>query len=185
MKTLKRNIKLKKLFLILIFLSFVNSVFANCASNQININTASAEELDKIYGVGPKTAPKIINSRPFNSLDELINVSGIGEFTLQKIKDQGLACVENSANTDNKTNESDKENKSEFDEAKKINTINTKEVIKKKDITLNKINLNSKDINTYKNNSWVGNYTLYGLIIFSILIIILLIIKTRNKNEFR
>jgi len=67
-----------------------------CLSNSIDINTASLEELDKIYGVGPATAQKIIDNRPYNSLDDLIKVSGIGETTLQKIKDQGCAYVEES-----------------------------------------------------------------------------------------
>jgi len=72
-----------------------------CLSNSIDINTASLEELDKIYGVGPATAQKIIDNRPYNSLDDLIKVSGIGEITLQKIKDQGCAYVENSTNSSN------------------------------------------------------------------------------------
>ena len=72
-----------------------------CSSNSIDINTASLEELDKIYGVGPSTAQKIIDNRPYNSLDDLIKVSGIGEITLQKIKDQGCAYVENSTNSSN------------------------------------------------------------------------------------
>ncbi|MDD5638900.1 MAG: helix-hairpin-helix domain-containing protein [Candidatus Pacebacteria bacterium] len=72
-----------------------------CSSNSIDINTASLEELDKIYGVGPSTAQKIIDNRPYNSLDDLIKVSGIGETTLQKIKDQGCAYVKNSKNSSN------------------------------------------------------------------------------------
>ena len=59
----------------------------------IDINTASLEELDKIYGVGPTIAQRIIETRPFTSVDDLIRVKGIGEKTLQKIKEQGLACV--------------------------------------------------------------------------------------------
>jgi competence ComEA-like helix-hairpin-helix protein len=59
----------------------------------IDINSASLEELQKIYGVGPVIAKRIIEARPFSSLDDLIKVKGIGEKTLQKIKEQGLACV--------------------------------------------------------------------------------------------
>jgi competence ComEA-like helix-hairpin-helix protein len=59
----------------------------------IDINTASSEELQKIYGVGPVIAQRIIEARPFSSIDDLIKVKGIGEKTLQKIKEQGLACV--------------------------------------------------------------------------------------------
>jgi len=60
----------------------------------ININTASEEELQKITGVGPVIAQRIIDARPFSSVYDLIRVSGIGEITLQKIIEQGLACVE-------------------------------------------------------------------------------------------
>ena len=59
----------------------------------ININTASLQELDKITGIGPKYAQAIIDARPFSSVDDLLKVKGIGEITLQKIKEQGLACV--------------------------------------------------------------------------------------------
>ena len=62
-----------------------------CYPNSININTASATELQKITGVGPVLAQRIIEARPFYSLSDLIKVSGIGEKTLQKIISQGCA----------------------------------------------------------------------------------------------
>jgi len=62
----------------------------------VNINTASKEELQKITGVGPVTAQKIIDARPFYSLNDLIKVSGIGEKTLQNIINQGCAYVDSS-----------------------------------------------------------------------------------------
>ena len=67
------------------------------ASNKVEINTASLEQLDEIIGIGPALGQRIIDDRPFSSIDDLLRVSGIGEKTLQKIKDQGLAYVENSA----------------------------------------------------------------------------------------
>lgn len=49
----------------------------------ININTASSVELQTLNGVGPSTAEKIIADReasgPFNSIEDLMRVSGIGE----------------------------------------------------------------------------------------------------------
>jgi competence protein ComEA len=57
----------------------------------ININTASASELDTLPGIGPTTAQKIIDYRqqngPFVSKEDIINVSGIGPGTYERIKD--------------------------------------------------------------------------------------------------
>lgn len=59
-------------------------------NKSININTASADELTRLPGIGPKTAEKIIEYRKkfgkFKSVDELIEVKGIGEKKLEKIK---------------------------------------------------------------------------------------------------
>ena len=56
----------------------------------ININTASSETLQQLTGVGPSTAEKIICYRNefgrFQSIEDLKNVSGIGEKTFQKLK---------------------------------------------------------------------------------------------------
>lgn len=51
----------------------------------IDINTASAEQLESIKGIGPSTAEKIINGRPYSEFAELLNIRGIGEATLDKI----------------------------------------------------------------------------------------------------
>lgn len=62
--------------------------------SKIDINSASLEELIKISGVGQVKGQAIISQRPFFSLNELEEVKGIGEKTLQEIKDQGLAWVD-------------------------------------------------------------------------------------------
>ena len=60
------------------------------SDSMININTAGSDELQQLPGIGPVTAEKIIQYResngPFSSADDITNVSGIGEKTLQKIK---------------------------------------------------------------------------------------------------
>jgi competence protein ComEA len=57
----------------------------------ININTASADELDKLPGIGQTTAQRIIDYRtsngPFATIEDIINVPGIGTATYDEIKD--------------------------------------------------------------------------------------------------
>jgi competence protein ComEA len=57
----------------------------------IDINTASTTELEELPGIGPTTAQKIVEYReqngPFISIEDIINVSGIGPGTYERIKD--------------------------------------------------------------------------------------------------
>ena len=56
----------------------------------MNINTASQTELETLNGIGPSLAAKIIEYRAkngkFKSIDDLRNVSGIGESKFESIK---------------------------------------------------------------------------------------------------
>jgi competence protein ComEA len=52
----------------------------------ININTATLDELVTLNGVGESTAQKIIDARPFETIEDILNVAGIGDATFEKFK---------------------------------------------------------------------------------------------------
>lgn len=69
-----------------------NSSINNGSQTKININTATEEELDTLPGIGPSTAAKILDYRKekgkFKTIEEIKEVSGIGENKYEKIKDR-------------------------------------------------------------------------------------------------
>ncbi|WP_245857972.1 ComEA family DNA-binding protein [Mumia flava] len=64
---------------------------AGTAPAPVNLNTATAEDLDTLPGVGPVTAQAILDWRSengsFSSVEQLLDVSGIGEATLDELRD--------------------------------------------------------------------------------------------------
>jgi len=57
----------------------------------VNLNTATAEELTQLPGIGPAMAQKILEYRQehgFKDTKELMNIKGIGEKKYEKIKDE-------------------------------------------------------------------------------------------------
>ena len=63
---------------------------ASALSGVVNVNTASAEELSLLPGVGPARARAIVELRQqrggFKRIEDLLEVKGIGEASLAKLK---------------------------------------------------------------------------------------------------
>lgn len=53
----------------------------------ISINLGSQSELESLPAIGPVTAQKIINGRPYGALEELVSKNAMGQKTFEKIKD--------------------------------------------------------------------------------------------------
>lgn len=62
------------------------------SEGKIQINIATKEQLEKISGIGPRKAENIIKYReqhgPFQKIEDLLEVDGIGEKSLEKMKDE-------------------------------------------------------------------------------------------------
>ncbi|WP_084268667.1 MBL fold metallo-hydrolase [Oceanobacillus damuensis] len=62
-------------------------------SSCVNINNASFEEVQGIIHIGPERAQDLIDLRPYDSVDQLSRISGIGPARITDIKNEGLACT--------------------------------------------------------------------------------------------
>lgn len=58
------------------------------SAGQINVNSASADALDTLFGVGPATAQKIINGRPYSTIDELLTKKAVNTRVFEMIRDK-------------------------------------------------------------------------------------------------
>ena len=176
--------------LFLIIIVFILNISALCEEGQIDINTASVEELDEIDYIGLVKAQEIINSRPFESIDDLIEVKGIGNWTLDKIKEQGLACVNGQEEEEEEIiEEEDKKTTKEENVVEEFQEI--KEPVSRETgpVELPGINLNPQVIKSENDNENLSksNYAIYGLVFFCVLLVVLFILRKNkyNKNEFR
>ena len=179
----------KLLILIISIFLLANLISAACEENQIDINSASLEELDEIYGIGPAKAQAIVDARPYETLDDLVNAYGIGEKTLENIKSQGLACVKGSEE------EKETSEKEKIEKVEKINII--EEYNFNEDLSFvefEPIKLNSKSIKTdnakeSQDNKDKQNSEIKLFIVFCGLLVLLFSIKIvknkfKYKNEF-
>ena len=171
---------MKRMCLTLVLILIIPIIFASCEEGQIDINSASKEELIKINYIGEVRAEEIIKMRPFDSVDELIEVYGIGEATLQKIKTQGLACVEN------EKDDEDVEENNFFENVENNKEIKNKEEERKIETIV--LTPAGKDIKTEENSEEKDSskYIFYLLTGFCVLLGFLFLLKKRKyKNEFK
>ena len=88
---------MRKIFSLLCFVSVVAlalmitlalnpaAAYAQAKKDLVDLNKASEKELEALKGVGPATAKKIIENRPYKSVDEL-SKAGVSAKTIQDIK---------------------------------------------------------------------------------------------------
>ncbi len=50
----------------------------------LDLNRATAEDLQQIDGLGPKTAQRLVEAQPFMSIDAILNVKGVGPSALRR-----------------------------------------------------------------------------------------------------
>ncbi|CAB1061555.1 hypothetical protein D1BOALGB6SA_6330 [Olavius sp. associated proteobacterium Delta 1] len=82
------NRKMIVALLLVVFVILIGVLNLNAAeAKKININSASAEELTQLKGIGPSHAAKIVAYRekngPFKMPEDLMQVSGIGQKTFE------------------------------------------------------------------------------------------------------
>jgi len=195
------------ILLTIILVSSFSFVSASCDEGQIDINSASFEELQEFTGIGPAKSEEIINYREetiFQSVEELIEVNGIGPVTLENMKNEG-ACVADSNNPDDEENEEKSDEDSEDDETEENNDeeesnegIENYEILskndeeeKRKSIVQEAIKLGSGDENTNPKSiksklNEKQKHGMYGLIAFCVLLSSLFIAKKfrTKKTEF-
>ncbi len=171
---------MNKLILFFMIVFLIANICSNCEEGQIDINSASASELEELDGVGEKISQYIIDEQPFDSVDELIEVYRIGEVTLEKIKKQGLACV-NDDEEDNEKEDEKKETKKKLIIEEEVAQKNkTTSVVTGEVIELGAQNIKSEG---FLQRLDVSNYAIYGFVIFSILLGLLFVLKLRLRNK--
>ncbi|HIB54441.1 MAG TPA: helix-hairpin-helix domain-containing protein [Nitrospirales bacterium] len=79
------------IFIGLVSVVMVMSAAVAHADHNVNVNTATVNELKTVPGIGKVIAERIVeyreNERAFNTVEDLLNVKGIGKETLEKLRD--------------------------------------------------------------------------------------------------
>ena len=87
----KRLIALTAALLLAGSLAAAPDAYAQAKGALVDINTASADELKALPGVGEAYSKKIIDNRPYQRKDQLVSRKIIPEATYKGIKDQIIA----------------------------------------------------------------------------------------------
>jgi len=176
---------------IILLVICISLAFALCEEGQIDINSATKSDLTKIVYIGDARAEAIIDARPFEKVDNLIDIKGIGEVYLSKIKEQGLACIgeEKIANTSSETSDENTKEEIKKEPIRVVieRPVENKSIKKNPDpITLKAISLETKNIKSEVDKDYSSTYAIYGLFGFLLLIILLMFVRYRRytKNEF-
>ncbi len=69
----------------------------SAAHGKLDINSASKDELEQLHGIGPMTAQKIIDGRPYRAKSDLVSKKIVTKGEYAKIKDQIVAHQTTSA----------------------------------------------------------------------------------------
>ena len=64
---------------------------AHAPVEKIDLNSATTSELETLPGIGDVMAQRIIESRPYSSVEDVLRVNGLGERTLENIRDLVVA----------------------------------------------------------------------------------------------
>ena len=67
---------------------FVQGASVVSGGDLINVNSASSRELESLPGIGPVTAGKIIDNRPYSSIDELFSKKVVSSKIFDQIKEK-------------------------------------------------------------------------------------------------
>lgn len=65
---------------------FVPNMRTETGERRVSLNSASERELERLPGIGPALARRIVLARPFSTVNDLLDVSGIGTATLEKLR---------------------------------------------------------------------------------------------------
>ena len=55
-------------------------------AHRINLNYATERELQRLRGIGPVLAQRIVDGRPYGRVDDLLKVPGVTESTLERLR---------------------------------------------------------------------------------------------------